>query len=104
MRFKKGLFMNKSVDKEIELDPKQKVVRVLHAGGFKVIGLGFMKGQILDKHKTQAPAFLFIHTGSVGFSIEGETTLMPAGSYFEIPAEVEHEVKAIEDSRLLLIK
>ena len=63
-----------------------------------------MKGQILDKHKTQTPAFLFVHVGAVEFSIEGETTLMSAGSYFEIPADVEHEVKAIEDSRLLLIK
>ena len=96
--------MSKSINTEIELDPKQKVVRVLHAGGFKVVGLGFMKGQVLDKHKTQTPAFLFVHTGAVEFSIEGETTLMFAGSYFEIPADVEHEVKAIEDSRLLLIK
>ena len=45
-----------------------------------------------------------MHTGAVEFSIKGETTLMSAGSYFEIPADVEHEVKAIEDSRLLLIK
>lgn len=96
--------MSKSINTEIELDPKQKVVRVLHAGGFKVVGLGLIKGQILDKHKTQTPAFLFLHTGAVEFSIEGETTLMFAGSYFEIPADVEHEVKAIEDSRLLLIK
>ena len=96
--------MSKSINTEIELDPKQKVVRVLHASGFKVVGLGFIKGQILDKHKTQTPAFLFVHTGSVGFSIAGETSVMPAGSYFEIPADVEHEVKAIEDSRLLLIK
>jgi len=96
--------MSKSINTEIELDPKQKVVRVLHAGGFKVVGLGLIKGQILDKHKTQTPAFLFVHTGAVEFSIEGETTLMFAGSYFEIPADVEHEVKAIEDSRLLLIK
>ncbi len=96
--------MSKSINTEVELDPKQKVVRVLHASGFKVVGLGFMKGQILDKHKTQTPAFLFVHVGAVEFSIEGETTLMSAGSYFEIPADVEHEVKAIEDSRLLLIK
>ncbi len=96
--------MSKSINTEIELDPKQKVVRVLHAGGFKVVGLGLIKGQILDKHKTQTPAFLFVHTGAVEFSIESETTLMSAGSYFEIPADVEHEVKAIEDSRLLLIK
>ena len=92
------------LDREIELDLKQKVVRVLHAGAFKVVGLGFVKGQTLDKHKTNTPAFLFVHTGTVRFTIEGETTLMPAGSYFEIPADVEHEVSATEDSRLLLIK
>ena len=51
--------MSKSVDREIELDSEQKVVRVLHAGGFGVKGLGFIEGQILDKHKTQTPAFLF---------------------------------------------
>ena len=72
--------------------------------GSRLVGLGFIKGQILDKHKTQTPVFLFVHTGSVAFSREAETRIMSAGSYFEIPADVEHEVKAIEDSRLLLIK
>ena len=33
---KEGLIMSRSIDREIELDPKQKVVRVLHVDGFKV--------------------------------------------------------------------
>jgi quercetin dioxygenase-like cupin family protein len=76
----------------------------LQTDGFKVIGLGFTKGQILEKHKTSAAAFLFVHSGEVEFLINGEKLKLKSGSFFRIPENVEHEVRALEDSRLLLVK
>ena len=70
---------------EIALSEDGKIVKVLSTPSFKLIGLGFKKGQSLDKHSTSSKA-------------------IQSGSFFEIPENVEHEVKANIDSYLYLIK
>lgn len=96
--------MSDSIETILKLNPDQKVIQVLQTDGFKVIGLGFTKGQNLEKHKTSTAAFLFVHSGEVEFLINGENFNLKSGSFFRIPENVEHEVRALEDSRLLLIK
>lgn len=96
--------MSDSIETTLRLNPDQKVIQVLQTDGFKVIGLGFMKGQILEKHKTSTAAFLFVYSGEVEFLINGENLNLKSGSFFRIPENVEHEVRALEDSRLLLVK
>ncbi len=96
--------MAESIESLVAFNPDHKVIQLLNSGSFKVVGLGFLKGQALEKHTTSSPAFLFVHTGSVEFLINGETITLKAGSFYKIPENVEHEVKALLDSRLLLIK
>jgi len=96
--------MKHTLKDKITLDPENKTVHVLSEGSFKVIGLGFKKGQILEKHKTTTPAFLIVQSGEVSFKIDGQTYDLRAGDYYEIPAKVEHEVIGKEDSFLYLIK
>lgn len=96
--------MKHSLQEEIKLNPESKTVRVLINSSFKLIGLGFKKGQTLEKHLTPTPAVLMVQTGSVDFNMAGKTYLLKAGDYFDIPANVEHEVVAKEDSHLYLVK
>lgn len=96
--------VSESIESSVVFNPDHKVIQLLNSGTFKVIGLGFVKGQVLEKHSTTSPAFLFVHTGAVEFLINGEVMTLKQGSYYKIPENIEHEVKAIEDSRLLLIK
>jgi quercetin dioxygenase-like cupin family protein len=89
---------------EIILNENTKTVKVLSNPSFKLIGLGFKKGQSLDKHTTSSKAILIVQSGNVDFLISGEKHNLQTGSFFEIPENVEHEIKANTDSYLYLIK
>ncbi len=96
--------MKHTLNEEIKLNPESKTVKVLSNTSFKLIGLGFKKDQTLAKHTTPTPAILIVQDGSVDFNMQGKTYALKAGDYFEIPANVEHEVLAKEDSHLYLVK
>ncbi len=96
--------MKHTLQEEIKLNSSSKTVKVLSNPSFKLIGLGFKKDQILEKHTTPTPAILIVQSGSVNFKMSGATHLLKAGDYFEIPANVEHEVIGLEDSWLYLAK
>lgn len=99
-----GKIMKHALQEEIKLSPTSKTVKVLSSPSFKLIGLGFKQGQTLEKHTTPTAAILIVQSGSVDFRMAGEVHSLKAGDYFEIPANVEHEVNAKEDSFLYLIK
>lgn len=96
--------MKHTLKDEVVLNSKSKVVRVLSNPAFKLIGLGLKTGQVLEKHTTPTPAVLIVQFGSVEFKMSGNSHLLKSGDYFEIPANVEHEVAAKEDSHLYLVK
>lgn len=96
--------MHHKLKDEIKLNDDAKIIKVLSNPSFKLIGLGFKKGQVLAKHKTPTPAVLIVQSGSVDFKQDGEVYHLISGDYFEIPSNVEHEVVATEDSHLYLIK
>ena len=96
--------MKHTLNEEIKLNPDSKTVKVLSNPSFKLIGLGFKKDQVLEKHTTPTAAILIVQDGSVDFNMQGKTYALKAGDYFEIPANVEHEVVAKEDSHLYLAK
>ena len=96
--------MKHNLQEEIKLSAEAKTVKALSNPSFKLIGLGFKKDQKLEKHTTPTPAILIVQSGSVDFKMAGTTYLLKSGDYFEIPANVEHEVLGKEDSFLYLIK
>ena len=82
----------------------QKAIKVLFQSNAKVIGLAFKEKQVLERHTTNTPAFLFVISGSIDFLIDNKTYTLKDSDFLEIPAMVEHEVRANMDSRLLLVK
>lgn len=99
-----GTSMTDSLQKKIVFQKEGKSVGVLFSDGFKAVGIGLMKGQMLEKHNTPTPAFLFVHEGSVEFRMNDKRHILKAGDYFKIPAKDEHEIIGLEDSRLILVK
>lgn len=89
---------------EIQLSDIKRTVKVLTESSFKLIGLGFKKNQILDKHTTPTPAVLIVQSGSIDFKMKGKTYTLKAGDFFNIPANIEHELIGREDSLLYLVK
>lgn len=96
--------MKRLLIEEVILNDNAKAVKVLSNPSFKLIGLGFKKGQNLEKHITATKAILIVQFGEVEFLINGEKHSLQSGSFFEIPENVEHEVRASTDSYLYLIK
>lgn len=99
-----GNKMKGSISDSVQLKKEDKSVASLFSGSFKVMGIGLMKGQKLEKHSTPTSAFLYVHSGAVVFSMGDKKELLRAGDYFAIPPKEMHEVDASEDSRLMLIK
>jgi phage shock protein E len=96
--------MKHTIQDEIKLSSETRTIKVLSNPSFKLIGLGFKKGQILQKHVTPTPAVLIVQSGSVDFNMAGNNHILKSGDYFEIPANEEHEVIGKEDSYLYLVK
>ena len=67
-----GGSMKGSIQESIQLKKDDKFVTPLFSGPFKVIGIGLMKGQKLEKHQTPTAAFLFVQSGSIVFSMAGK--------------------------------
>lgn len=70
----------------------------------QVTAIGLKQGQILKKHITSTPALLILLKGRIAFDMNEHITEFQAMDTFEIPADVPHELKGMEESVFLLIK
>ena len=93
-----------SLKDSVKFDPKKKTVTPLFGEGFKVMGIALKKGQALERHQTPTPAFLFVQSGTVQYIVGEQTTELESGDFLRISPKVDHEVRANEDSVLLLVK
>lgn len=96
--------MHRTLKNEIILNQVSKTITILSNPSFKVIGLGFKKDQTLEKYKTEPAAVLIVQFGEIEFFISRTTYFLKPGDFFEIPENVEHEVRSTTDSSLYLIK
>lgn len=79
------------------------IARAIHKGDhFKVLAIAFKATMVLKDHKAHTPSKLTVLSGSVVYSEgDSEVCLMQYEEY-EIPVEVTHSVKALEDAVCLL--
>lgn len=70
----------------------------------QVTAIGLKQGQILKKHITSTPALLILLMGRIAFDMNEHINELQAMDTFEIPADVPHELKGMEESVFLLIK
>ncbi|MBD5226621.1 MAG: cupin domain-containing protein [Bacteroidales bacterium] len=66
--------------------------------------LTFAAGSGLTPHTANAPVVVTVVSGRVNFVIDGKEHEMKAGDAIVIPADTEHSVSAIEDTRIVLSK
>lgn len=83
---------------------ESKSINVLFAEGFKVVGIGLLDKQKLEKHTTATPAFLLVLEGRVEFQIDGTKCILNSQDFVKIPPSQEHEITALENSKMILIK
>lgn len=87
------------------LDVKPHHPEVLHSDGDgRAIAINLPAGEQLQEHQTHESAFLFVAEGEVEIALPGgETTSGGAGLVARFDANERREVRAKDDSRLLLI-
>ncbi len=82
---------------------KRPVAKSLHHGKeFKVLIVGFNKGMRLEEHKAHIPSKLTVLEGAVLYQEENRVVELKQYDELEIPIELTHSVKAIEDSLCIL--
>lgn len=68
-----------------------------------IVALGLMKDQLLPRHKTQIPVLLIVLRGSLKFVIRGEEIELSELDTYQIPIDVEHEVRGLSDENLFML-
>lgn len=94
----------KEIVQELE-HAKDPVYKMLRKGeSSHILAIGFKKGMLLKKHKSDIPARIVVIKGRVVYNSEHEAT--PLGLYeeYEIPVGEFHWVEANQDSMILVLK
>lgn len=66
--------------------------------------LTFGKGASLTPHTANGDVLVTVVSGRVNFNVEGSEKEMKAGDVIVLPANTEHAVSALEDTRIVLSK
>ena len=81
------------------------VARALHTGpGFRVLLMGFNSGMLLEKHVLHHFTKLFLLEGELTYRDAEKTIPLTKHDTLNIPADLEHELKASADSLCMLIQ
>ncbi|RXF70456.1 cupin domain-containing protein [Arcticibacter tournemirensis] len=83
---------------------KPAVLTIRNTDQVLILAIGLKKDQVLQRHVTPTQATLIVLKGVVSFEMEDEFTRIAPAETFEIPANVPHEVTAIEESVFLVVK
>ena len=82
---------------------KNPVAQALHQGsGFKTLVIDFNKGMVLKEHKAHIKSKLTVLEGFIVYKEENRTVELGQYDEVEIPIEIIHSVKALEDSLCIL--
>lgn len=79
-------------------DEKPAVLSIINSEKLNLKAVGLKKGQIMSKHKAGLKSLLIVLEGKIEFSIDGEKFELNELDTYEIPVNVEHEIRGIEQS------
>jgi len=94
-----------NIKEELQLNDENAVVLpVRRSDKRNILAIGLKKGQVFKKHKTSLVTTLIVLQGKIEFVIEenGETHELQALDVFEVPCDIYHKVKALEESIFVL--
>jgi len=82
---------------------KPAILAVRKTNNINVIAVGLLQNQLLKKHKTSIPTMLLVLKGNVEFTIEGEVIALKQYDTYQIPVNIEHEVKGLAGENCFLL-
>lgn len=69
-----------------------------------IIEVAFKAGQMLPEHKAPAKVMVMVLDGEIDFTIDGNVNRINSGEAIMMRPETFHSVKALKDSKVMLIK
>lgn len=87
----------------LELEPHQPQVLHSDEGAARVIAINLPAGEELQDHEVHEHAWLHVHEGSVDLDGDGTTRRVGAGGLAHWRPGERHAVRAVADTRLLLL-
>jgi len=103
-KIKTIIMVLKEIIKDLE-SSKDPVYKMLHKWETShILAIGFKKGMLLKKHKSDIPARIVVIKGEVVYSSDNGSTTLGLYDEYEIPVKEFHWVEANEDSLMLVMK
>ena len=79
-------------------DDKPAILSIIDSEKMNLKAVGLKKGQIMSKHKAGLKSFVVVLEGKIEFDIDGKKFELGEMDTYEIPVNVEHEIRALEQS------
>ncbi len=93
-----------NIIESIEFKPdKPTVLPIKKSDTVKMFCVALGKDQLLQKHQAKVPSFLLVLKGSVDFLIGVEVLPLQELETYQIPVNIDHEVKGRLDQNIILI-
>lgn len=94
------------IGKQIKTQPMEglQVRKPVKGQDLEILSITLEKGAVLQEHISPRDATLVVLEGNLEFAIDGKIYLLERFEDFSFPKGVIHRVKALEDSRFLIIR
>lgn len=79
-------------------DEKPAILSIINSDKLNLKAVGLKKGQIMSKHKAGLKSLVIVLEGKIEFTINDEKFELNELDTYEIPVNVEHEIRGIEQS------
>ncbi len=94
----------KEILQQLETSPTVVAKALFKTEHCKMVAIGFKKGMHLNEHQTPVTAKLFVLSGRVIYTWDGNSVVLNQYDEQDIPAHLVHALEASEDSMCLLIR
>ena len=82
---------------------KPAILPVKKTDKLNIFAIGLKEEQEVSKHKTANPTLLMVTQGKIRFSINNESFDLYEHDTYQIPEHVEHELKGLEYTNIVLL-
>ncbi|ALV24329.1 Cupin domain-containing protein [Campylobacter iguaniorum] len=79
-----------------------KPAKLLETSFSKEIRISMQKGSFMDKHKAPGDIIVHVLSGAIIFDVSGHETQLNAFDMISLDANIEHSLRALEDSIIRL--
>ncbi len=88
-----------NIEKSLEYNGKNlAVLSIVSSEKLNIKAIGLKKGHTMAKHKAGLTSLLIVLKGKIEFEIDGKTFELNELDTYDIPVNVEHEIRGLEDS------